>query len=115
MLTIKELRPLIRALDVQKLKAQLGPFALVQKPEGLAAGSDTDLMGLPSNAQRTTVAKSGKMKSGALGLLMQFEELSVTTLPPMTKSTALTVGRLPDCDLVLDHGSVSKLHAKITW
>jgi hypothetical protein len=115
MLTIKELRGLARALDAPKLRAQLGPFALVQKPEGMEGPTGTDLMGLPSNAQTTRVAKPDKVSSGALGLLMQFEELSVTTLPPMTKSTSLTVGRLPDCDLVLDHSSVSKQHAVIKW
>ena len=84
MLTIKELRGLSRSLDAPKLRKQMGPFALVQKPEGALGPSGTDLMGLPSNAQSTRVAKADKMSSGALGLLMQFEELSVTTLPPMT-------------------------------
>lgn len=115
MLTIKELRGLTKALDAPKLKAQLGPFALVQRPPGIENVPGTDLMGLPQNAQATRVAKADKVSSGALGLLMQFEELSVTTLPPVTKSTSLTIGRQPDCDLVLDHGSVSKLHATIKW
>jgi hypothetical protein len=116
MLTIKELRKLTKAMDAKAFRAQLGPFALVQKPEDVNPQGDTDLMGLPQNAQRTKVARSDKVSEGALGLLMQFEELSVSTLPPITGALpALTVGRQPDCDLVLDHGSVSKKHATLKW
>jgi hypothetical protein len=115
MLTIKELRGLTKSLDQKKFKAQLGPFALVQRPPDVAPQGDTDLMGLPQNVQSTRMARKEKIGSGALGLLMQFEELSVTTLPPMTGSTSLVVGRQPDCDLVLDHSSVSKKHATLRW
>lgn len=115
MLTVKELRSLARSLDAKQLKAQLGPFALVQKPEGEGPTGDTDLMGLPSNSARTRVARADKVSAGALGLLFQFEELAVATIPPVTGSTSLTVGRQPDCDLVLDHGSVSKRHAVLKW
>ena len=115
MLTVKELRGLTKSLDLMGFKAQLGPFALVQRPPDVAPLGDTDLMGLPQNVQSTRMAKKDKVSSGALGLLMQFEELSVTSLPPVTGSTSLTVGRQPDCDLVLDHGSVSKQHAVLKW
>jgi hypothetical protein len=115
MLTIKELRSLTKTLDQKAFKAQLGPFALVQRPPDVAPQGDTDLMGLPQNVQSTRMAKKEKVSAGALGLLMQFEELSVTTLPPVTGSTSLTVGRQPDCDLVLDHSSVSKRHAVLKW
>jgi predicted component of type VI protein secretion system len=115
MLTVKEMRRLTKSLDLKGFKAQVGPFALVQRPPDVGIQGDTDLMGLPQNAQVTRMAKKDKVSSGALGLLMQFEELSVTTLPPVTGSTSLTVGRQPDCDLVLDHSSVSKQHAVIKW
>jgi FHA domain len=94
----------------------MGPFVLVQRPPALDdAPHSTELMGLPANVQRTTVAKPEKVSSGALGLLFQFDELVVAAIPPLHGVDQLTVGRQPDNDLVLDDPSVSKTHAMLRW
>lgn len=117
MLSVKELRALAGRMTAAQLQRQLGPFVLVQQPPHLAAEApgETQPMGLPANVQRTMVASVAKVSAGALALLFQFDELVVATLPPMEGVSSLTVGRLPDCDLVLDDPSVSKKHAVLTW
>jgi hypothetical protein len=113
-LSVKELRALSASLKPETFRKQLGPFVLIRKPEGSTPG-ETDKMGLPINVQRTAMVKPEKAQAGALALLFQFEELEVTTLPPLHGIDQLTVGRQPDCDLVLEHPSVSKMHAVLRW
>jgi pSer/pThr/pTyr-binding forkhead associated (FHA) protein len=48
-------------------------------------------------------------------LLFEFEDLLITTLPPLKSVEELSVGRMPDCDLLLDDPSVSKHHALLRW
>lgn len=116
MLSVKELRTLARQLTDEEFLDQMGPFVLVQQPESLKAGvPETNPMGLPANVQRTTVARPEKVSAGALGLLFQFDDLEVATVPPLDGVDQLSVGRQPDCDLVLDDGSVSKKHAQLKW
>jgi pSer/pThr/pTyr-binding forkhead associated (FHA) protein len=50
-----------------------------------------------------------------LSFLKKFQELDVATIPPLSSEEALTIGRLPDCELVIDDPSVSKHHARISW
>lgn len=100
----------------KQFRQQMGPFVLVQQPPTLAAGTPaTQMMGLPSNVHRTTVARPEKVSAGALGLLFQFDELVVASVPPLHGVDQLTVGRQPDSDLVLDDPSVSKTHAMLRW
>jgi pSer/pThr/pTyr-binding forkhead associated (FHA) protein len=106
LLSIKELRSFASRLTQDDFKMQLGPFALVQKPpdENAAQPDVTRTVIRPRNASTTPT------------LLFEFDTLVVATLPPMSSDdAALSVGRLPDCELVLDHPSVSRLHAKIRW
>jgi hypothetical protein len=114
-LSVKELRVLSSSLKPEAFRKQLGPFVLIQKPERGTAPGETDKMGLPMNVQRTAMVTPQKAQAGALALLFQFEELSVVTLPPLQGTDELSVGRQPDCDLVLDHPSVSKMHAVLKW
>lgn len=116
-LSVKELRALAGRMTAAQLGEQLGPFVLVQQPPELAAGAPgtTPHMGLPVNVQRTMVASAARVSEGALSLLFRFDELVVASLPPLGGVDVLTVGRLPDCDLVLDHPSVSKKHAVLKW
>ena len=72
-------------------------------------------MGFPASAARTQVVKADQVSSGALSLLFQFDDLVVATVPPLNGVDALTVGRQPDSDLVLDDPSVSKRHAMLRW
>jgi hypothetical protein len=115
-LSVKDLRTLASRFSAAQFSEQMGPFVLVQQPPSLAVGTpSTQVMGLPVNVQRTTVARPEKVSSGALGLLFQFDDLVVASVPPLHGVDQLTVGRQPDNDLVLDDPSVSKKHALLRW
>jgi hypothetical protein len=115
-LSVKELRTLAARFTAAQFREQMGPFVLVQQPPQLSTQTpSTQAMGLPVNVQRTTVAKPEKVSAGALGLLFQFDELVVASVPPLAGIDQLTVGRQPDNDLVLDDPSVSKKHALLKW
>src|SRR5687768_8399962 len=111
MMSVKEMRTLAATLNLEQFKKQVGPFALIQRPDRLPDG--TDIMGLPPNAATTQMAKAEDISNNSLSLLFEFENLIVAALPPISGSEVLTVGRLPDCELVLDDHSVSKRHATI--
>ena len=115
MLSVKELRSLAAGLSPEAFRKQLGPFVLIQRPDSASNGLDTNKMGFPAAAARTTIVRADQVSSGALSLLFQFDELSVATVPPLNGVDELSVGRQPDSDLVLDDPSVSKRHALLRW
>ncbi len=109
MLTVKEIRTLATSLSEAQFHVQMGPFALIQRPP---AGADGERL--------ATLAGTGKahpenMSRNMLSLFFEFEDLVVATLPPLNGVDLLSVGRLPDCDLVIDDSSVSKRHAVLKW
>jgi hypothetical protein len=110
MLSVKDLRTMAATLPAADFIKQLGPFVLIQKPPGEA----TSKMALKLAAGKTMLADR-LPSSGGLSLLLQFDELDVATLPPLAENDSLTVGRLPDCDIVIDDPSVSKRHAMVRW
>ncbi len=107
-LSVKEMRSLAASLSLDKFRKQLGPFALIQRP----LKPDGKNYEMPA---ATAMANREDISQGMLGLLFEFEDLSVATLPPLTGLDELTVGRLPDCELVIDQPSVSKRHAVLRW
>ena len=109
MLSVKELHRIATTMKAAEFVRQLGPFALVQRPPDAL----TRQRSLQLGAKRTVAMK--KEESDELSLLFQFDDLMVATLPPLNEGEALTVGRAPDCDLVIDDPSVSKHHATLTW
>jgi len=116
MLAVRELRRLAASLSREELERQLGPFALVQRPSQLAlAEGPRSPSGGWQILQTTTVASRTAISEGVISMFLQFEELLVATLPPLEGVVELTVGRQPDCDLVLDDPSVSKRHAVLIW
>ncbi|MCL2625663.1 MAG: FHA domain-containing protein [Cystobacterineae bacterium] len=115
MLSVKELKNYAQQLSAKEFLLQLGPFALIQKPDEMQAAQNTEKMGLPNNMVITHMVAREKVSTAALSLLFQFEELVVATLPPLQGSDMLYIGRQPDCELVLDHPSVSKRHALLRW
>ncbi|MBL8958098.1 MAG: FHA domain-containing protein [Myxococcaceae bacterium] len=122
MFTVEELKKLSKALKPAALRKQLGPFVLVQRPPKaevteklpLSAGPEdpTNPWGEP---EPTGLLKVDAVSSGTLSLVFQFDTLSVATLPPLQGVDELSVGRQPDCDLVINHASVSKRHATLRW
>ncbi len=99
-----------RSMKVDDFERQLGPFVLIQRPPD----EMTQQRALMLGAKRTIAVKPGQ-KLDRVELLLEFEDLLVATLPFVEPGQALTVGRLPDCDLVVDDPSVSKHHATLTW
>ncbi|MBK7862885.1 MAG: FHA domain-containing protein [Archangiaceae bacterium] len=124
MLTVKELKALGHSLSPAAVRKQLGPFVLVQRPPEAErpkkrqpaplAATPVDPTN-PFEPEITNVASVGAVEDGTLSLLFQFDSLAVATLPPLQGVDALTVGRLPDNDLVVSDGSVSKRHAELRW
>lgn len=114
MLSVKELKLYSQGLTGKEFRKQLGPFVLIQRPPG-KTGYDTNKMGVPPNAQRTSMARPEVVETGALSLLFQFDDLMVATVPPMQGVDELSVGRSPDNELVIDDPSVSKRHAMLRW
>lgn len=115
MLSIAEIRGIAAHVSTREFEHQLGPFALIQKPARLDAPVGTMMMGLPVNARATQMARPEKLTADAVALLLQFDDLLIATLPPVEQGGELVVGRAPDCDLVIDDGSVSKRHAVLRW
>ena len=111
MLSVKEIRALARAMSRVQFCQQMGPFALVQRPPAPVLAEQAMRMG----ASRTVHAHRAATDHSALSLLLEFEHLSVATLPPVRSQDVLGVGRLPDSDLVVDDPSVSKRHAALRW
>lgn len=121
MLTVQELARLTGTLKAAGLRKQLGPFVLIQRPDdletrkpplGSAAPDDPTN---PWGEEPTSMLRPNKVSDGTLSLLFQFEQLSVAALPPLQGVDELSVGRQPDCDLVINDGSVSKRHALLKW
>jgi pSer/pThr/pTyr-binding forkhead associated (FHA) protein len=118
-LTVKELERLTLSLKPADFRKQLGPFVLIRRPEkdqqkeSVPLGGDANTN--PWGEDRTAIARPEAVSAGTLALLFQFDSLEVATLPPMEGIAELTVGRLPDSDLVIEEGSVSKRHAVLHW
>jgi hypothetical protein len=108
MLTLAELRRLAGTLTAPSFTEQLGPFVLIQRPEE-AWRHDPELLSTQAVGARAIEVTTASL------LLQGLDTLQVANLPPFRGVEALAVGRLPDCDLVLDHPSVSKRHAVVRW
>ena len=102
---MKEIRTLANSLSEEQFRVQMGPFALIQRPP-----VETKGQGLAAHAG-TRKAHPEKMSHKMLSLLFEFEDLVVATLPPLNGVDQLSVGRLPDCDLVLDDSSGLRVDA----
>jgi hypothetical protein len=110
MLSVKELHRIARTMQGPEFVRQLGPFALVQRPPDAV----TKARSLQLGAKRTVAVKVSEHPD-EISLLFEFDELMVATLPPLKAGEPLSVGRSPDCDLVIDDPSVSKHHAMLQW
>lgn len=112
MLTVKELKALASRLTETVFVRQVGPFALVQKPPRPVV----EQMAMRMGSQRTAYASGpASIEQMQLAVYLHFDGLQVATLPPLGTQDALTVGRLPSCDLIINDPSVSKQHAVLRW
>ncbi len=115
MLSVRELKLYVQRLTEREFRKQLGPFVLIQRPEGKGGPRATDKWGVPPNAQRTSTARPEAVETGSLSLLFQFDDLMVATVPPMQGVDELAVGRAPDNELIIEDSSASKRHAVLRW
>lgn len=97
----------MKADDFEK---QLGPFVLVQRPPDEMTQQRAIQLGT-----KRTIALNRASTKDAMSLLLELDDLLITTLPPLESHENLSVGRLPDCDVVVDDPSVSKHHATLSW
>jgi len=97
----------MKADDFEK---QLGPFVLVLRPPDQM----TQQRAIQLGAKRT-IALNRSQQKDPVSLLFELDDLSISTLPPVASHENLSVGRLPDCDVVVDDPSVSKHHATLSW
>ncbi len=89
----------------------MGPFALMQRPPPSAHYDEA----VASTDPATRIYSAMKLRAPPASI--DFGDLIVATLPPadLDGSMQLTIGRSPDCDLVVHDITVSKHHAHITW
>lgn len=97
-------------MQAEAFEKQLGPFVLVQRPPD----KYTQQQALALGAARTVTLKKDAPRD-VLSLLFELDDLMIATLPPLAQADQLTVGRMPDCDVVVDDPSVSKHHARLSW
>lgn len=111
MLSVRELHRIAQTLPPDRLAQQLGPFVLLERPPDEQRAHAALMLG----AKRTVAVQRDRSGQDELSMLLELETLMVATVPPLAPGAKLLVGRLPDCDLVLDDPSVSKHHATLTW
>ena len=112
MFSIRDLRTWTATLGPREFRRQVGPFVLIQHPPDPVLQQLAMTMG----AQRTLGSNSRDNLIDDLMLMIRgFDDLVVCTLPPLGASADLTVGRLPDCELMIEDPSVSKRHAMLRW
>src|SRR5262245_51221867 len=90
----------------------MGPFALMQRPTPeTSKAKNARGWNAVSTAQLPQVSVKGPPAP------VEFEELLVAVLPPPADdgSLQLTIGRGPECDVVLDDPAASSKHASIRW
>lgn len=97
-------------MKVEDFEKQMGPFVLVQRPPDEMTQQRAIQLGT-----RRTIALNRSAPKDVMSLLLDLDDLLITTLPPLESHESLSVGRLPDCDVVVDDPSVSKHHATLSW
>jgi len=111
MFSVRDLRTWATSLGPDEFLRQVGPFVLIQRPPDPVLQQLAMTMG-----QRTLESpKKEKLVDELLLMVRNFDDLVVATLPPLGAAADLTVGRLPDCELIIDEPSVSKRHAMLRW
>ncbi len=110
MLSVKDLKRIAASFNREGFEKQLGPFVLIHRPPSELAHQRSMQLGAAK-----TVALTPASARDEVSLLLQLDQCLVSTLPPMSTGSELLVGRMPDCEIVIDDPSVSKNHARLTW
>jgi hypothetical protein len=111
MFSVRDLRTWATTLGADEFRKQVGPFVLIQRPPDPVLQQLAMAMGV----RTLETAKKEKLVDELLVMVRDFDDLVVATLPPLGASADLAVGRLPDCELIIDEPSVSKRHAMLRW
>ena len=111
MITTRELREMAARTTLEEFQRRLGPFVLIQRPPKSVIALAAARMG---NGQTMRAERAPKAEK-SMSLILSFDELVTASLPQLRTIDALMVGRLADCDLVVENPSVSKRHALISW
>jgi hypothetical protein len=114
LLSLREIRAMARSMSAGAFREQLGPLALIQRPRK-PSPSVAARMRDSSDDGPTTLVQPGAILARMVLISIATEDLNVAILPPLGTNDALQVGRQPDCDLVIDHDSVSHRHAALRW
>jgi hypothetical protein len=109
MLPARELAALAKSVDEASFEKQMGPFAIMQRP---TSGKGSTRAWLRGTAEMP--ASNVKKKDPAP---VEFGELLIFTLPPVSGDGTLeiTVGRSPECEIVIEDATISSRHATIKW
>jgi hypothetical protein len=103
-----------QSLSATAFRAQLGPIALIEQRIEAPLNAETDERAA-GEIGPTSVIQPEVVMARMMMLALEREGLHVATLPPLRSRDELSVGRQPDCDLVIDDDSVSKRHAVLRW
>ena len=111
MLRVRELRAL-SSFSVHALRAEIGPFALIQRPPAPVLAQVAMRM---SSARTVVMAHRSRLAEQILTMLQGFDDLLVVTPRLSSQDAVLVIGRSEDSDLVVHEPSVSFRHAQLTW
>lgn len=112
MMHVRELRSWAAKMQRDEFVRQLGPFTLVQRPPDPVLAQ----VAMQVNAARTVqMSTRNRLVDEILAMVQGFDGLIVLPIPNLGPAEELRIGRVPDCDLVLDDPSVSKAHAVLRW
>lgn len=97
---------------MQALRAEIGPFTLIQRPpDPVLAKVAMEL----ASARTVVMAHRSRLAEQLLTMLKGFDDLLVVTPKISGGAAVLSIGRLPQCDLVVHEPSVSQRHAELRW
>lgn len=112
MMRVRELRSWASKMQREEFARQLGPFTLVQRPPDPVLAQ----VAMQLNASRTVAMSTrNRLVDEILAMVQGFDGLVVFPIPNLGAEEELTIGRTPECSLVLDEPSVSKSHAVLRW
>lgn len=109
---VKDLYPLAANNSVEQFIRRMGPFVLIQRPPAPVLAAVANQLG---QGRTLGAVHRSRLANEMLAMLVGFKFLQVANLPPLEHSATLLVGRLPECQILVEEPSVSKRHAVLRW